>query len=258
MADLVITITGEGKSAAYTPNAYLVVNNSMVISAQTTTVSPGSIIECSAKKGSNGVARIVLDGTVVAESTASSTSAKYTLTANRNYTINLSVGTDAIITITSGIDPNDPMSPHDGHNTNVDSVAREIEGGTVNIGGVEHEIECGFVLVGGVSREIPFGPQTANVTITGSGAGRAWVTIDGKKYTGAATVEVPKGTALVASCTAATAIETYITLNGKTVKTGSGTIAYSMTVEEDTAVKLIGSEKVAGTYYRGRVEITTG
>lgn len=48
----------------------------------------------------------------------------------------------------------DPMAPHDGHNTNIGNVAREIESGTVLIGGTSREIESGTVLVNGVVREI--------------------------------------------------------------------------------------------------------
>lgn len=239
MADLVITITGAGKSAAYTPNAYLVVNNSMVISAQTATVSPGSTIECSAKKGSNGVARIVLDGTVVAESTASSTSAKYTLTANRNYTINLSVGTDAIITITSGIDPNDPMSPRDGHNTNVGQVAREILGGTVKINGVARELESGLVLVGGVAREIEFagGEVTVKITASISDASQMYVTINGIKYTSSITVDVPVGT--VVSCYAKRSYNglASIKVNGGQVASGA-TAKYDYEVTGNVEIKM--------------------
>lgn len=252
MADLVITITGAGKSAAYTPNAYLVVNNSMVISAQTATVSPGSTIECSAKKGSNGVARIVLDGTVVAESTASSTSAKYTLTANRNYTINLSVGTDAIITITSGIDPDDPMSPRDGHNTNVGQVAREILGGTVKINGVAGELKSGLVLVGGVAKEIEF---VATVSITGSGSLTVlYITIDGTKHTSADTVVVPVGT--IISCFAKHSYGNgYISLNGVTVASGtdaSGNAAsYEYEVTGNVTIKMTYSN-----YGGATIEIT--
>ena len=48
----------------------------------------------------------------------------------------------------------DPMAPHDGHNTNIGNVARQIESGTVLIDGVSREIESGTVLVNGVVREI--------------------------------------------------------------------------------------------------------
>lgn len=255
MADLVITITGEGKSAAYTPNAYLVVNNSMVISAQTATVSPGSTIECSAKKGSNGVARIVLDGTTVAESTASSTSAKYTLTANRNYTINLSVGTDAIITITSGSDPNDPMAPRDGHNTNVGNAAREIEGGTVKINGVAGELKSGLVLVSGVAKEIEFVGGDATVNITGSGnATSLYITIDGTKHTSAGTVVVPVGT--IISCYARNSYgNEYIRLNGATVASGTtasgGAASYEHEVTGNVTIKMTYS-----SYSDATIEIT--
>ena len=55
--------------------------------------------------------------------------------------------------------PPDPMAPHDGHNTNIGNVAREIERATALIGGVVRKIENGLALVNGVSREIAFAPD---------------------------------------------------------------------------------------------------
>lgn len=72
--------------------------------------------------------------------------------------------TCAITTETST--PPDPMAPHDGHNTNIGQVARQIEGGTVRLGGIGREIESGLVLANGVAREIEFDFDFGPVVLT--------------------------------------------------------------------------------------------
>ena len=145
------------------------------------------------------------------------------------------------------------------HNTLIGSTARENESGTMLIGGVLREIESGLALVNGVAREIAFTDDQATITITTEGSVRtyAWVIINETEYTSDTTVEVPKGTNIVMWCVTGTVIETEITLNGTVVNSGHGDLKYVMSVTEDTTIQLI-REKLAGTYIRGRIVITTG
>lgn len=144
----------------------------------------------------------------------------------------------------------DPMAPHDGHNTNVGNVAREIEGGTALIGGVLRETKSGLVLVNGVVREIAFGSSEATVTITGSGSSfYLYLTIDGTTYDTAATVVVPVGT--IISCYARRSSGNgSVVLNGTTVASGRPA-SYEYEVTGNVTIKLTYS-----SYSTAKIEIT--
>lgn len=135
------------------------------------------------------------------------------------------------------------------HNTLIGSTTGEIEGGTALIGGVLREIESGLVLAGGVAREIEFASEKQCVlTISlagayGSASGAknyAYVTINGKKYTSAASVEVPEGTQVTCFAKATGAgVTAIIKLNDTTVKSGKYTsIEYIHTVTKNTRYEL--------------------
>lgn len=151
-----------------------------------------------------------------------------------------------------------PMAPYDGHNTNIGSMAREIEGGTVKMNGVARELESGLVLVSGVAREISFGGGTVVITITGNGGNYANVQINGRTYTSAMVVEVETGTEAVFSATSQNGITRNITLNGTVVASNSTSspVTYTMEVIENITVELKYERVVANTY-RGVVNITT-
>lgn len=146
--------------------------------------------------------------------------------------------------------PPDPMAPHDGHNTNIGNVAREIEGCTGLIGGVLRDVESGLVLVGGVAREVEFAGGEATVTITGSGNDTyLYITIDGTKHTSASTVVVPVAT--IISCYARRSYGNgSILLNGTTVASGSPA-RYEYEVTGNVTIKLTYSP-----YGTASIEIT--
>lgn len=160
MAKAKITITGSGKSDAYTPYAFLYINNTVYTSAQVVEVELGTVCQCRVGRGTTGVVAILLDGNPVKEVTDTYGEAIYELTVNRNYTIELGVATGATINITTGAE----VASDDIHNSLIGGTAREIESGTVLIGGVLREIESGLVLVNGVAREIAFGSAKAKVS----------------------------------------------------------------------------------------------
>lgn len=260
MAKAKITITGSGKSDAYTPYAFLYINNTVYASAGVVEVELGTVCQCRVGRGTSGIVAVLLDGNKVKEVTDTYGEAIYELEVNRNYTIDLAVATGAIITITTGeeVTPDDPMAPYDGHNTNIGSMAREIEGGTVKMNGVARELESGLVLVSGVAREISFGGGTVVITITGNGGNYANVQINGRTYTSAMVVEVETGTEAVFSATSQNGITRNITLNGTVVASNSTSspVTYTMEVIENITVELKYERVVANTY-RGVVNITT-
>lgn len=96
----------------------------------------------------------------------------------------------------------DPMSPHDGHNTNISSVAREIDSGTVLIGGVVREIESGTVLIGGVAREIEFAKPVTVYTLTitqgsSENINAQNIEVNGTKYNSKTTLYIEEGTTVI-------------------------------------------------------------
>ena len=94
------------------------------------------------------------------------------------------------------------------------------------------------------------------VTITGSGSSSwCYVTINGTKYTSAASVKVESGATVQITVGGDVAKYCYVSLDGTNVLSGSGT--YTYTVTEDCSMKL--AMTVHETYYTcGSVEITTG
>lgn len=134
----------------------------------------------------------------------------------------------------------DPMAPKDSHNTNVGSVAYELESAVALVGGVAYELESGTVLTGGVAMEIPIMGK-CTVTITGTGqpasSGSCYVVIDGVQYTGAATVEVEEGTVM-------TVYTSRIYHNDALLSSGHTTSGYDYTITGDTEVVLTYSTKL--------------
>lgn len=242
MAKAKITITGSGKSDAYTPYAFLYINNTVYTSAQVVEVELGTVCQCRVGRGTTGVVAILLDGNPVKEVTDTYGEAIYELTVNRNYTIELGVATGATINITTGAE----VASDDIHNSLISGTAREIESGTALIGGVLREIESGLVLVNGVAREIAFKvePRTFNVTISGSTQPtRAKVEINGVEYSSAARLVVESGTELIAYAMSSAngRYTTQVNLNGTRVLTsssGSWFDTYTHVIESDVEVEL--------------------
>lgn len=134
----------------------------------------------------------------------------------------------------------DPMAPHDGHNTNIGQVARQIEGGTVRLGGIGREIESGLVLAGGVAREIAFGGGLPKLTIKGSGdANNCYVKVGGSSgelhYT-EKTIEVEAGTVLYCRIASTSSSGAKITLNGTSVGSGTSAKTYNYTIQGNVTV----------------------
>ena len=134
------------------------------------------------------------------------------------------------------------------HNTNIGGVTGEIDGMTVNIGGVVREVESGIVLVGGVAREITFASaKMCVVTIVPIGnydasynkKDHAYVTINGKRYTSSATIEVPEGTQVICFVKSTGAGNATIKLNDTVVKSVKRASAeYTHTVTKNTRYEL--------------------
>lgn len=189
-----------------------------------------------------------------------------TISSTEDYTILATSDVEVALTFTwSGIKGTitvkltNPMLPHDGHNTNIGQVAREIEGGTIRLSAVVREIESGITLAGGVAREILFSGGTVVITITGDGGKYASVQIGGSTYTSAMVIEVEAGTEVVFSAASETGITKRIILNGTTVASNEAStpVTYTMDAIEDMTVALK-YERVIGNAYRGEVSITTG
>lgn len=141
----------------------------------------------------------------------------------------------------------DPMTPYDGHNTNIGNVAREIDTGDVLLGGVGREIESGLVLVNGVVREIDF-VGTVPVSITGGGDSKGTyihVIYDGVKYVPVTEIQVPIGG--VIGCYLSTAgwaaARSGIYLNGvEKYRAGYGTTyTYYHTITGPTTIDIRGN-----------------
>lgn len=226
-----VTITGSGDSSL----CYVTVNGQNYTSAATLAVDNGTEIVCYASSAIAG-GEITVNG----ESVATGSPARYTLTVTANVEIALTNGgfSKSTIAITYEI-VTDPMAPHDGHNTNINSTACQLESGTVLLNGVACEIELGMTLVGGVAYEIPFGPSVCTIKITGTGSTNAfaatYVKIDGTSYAADATLEVPSGT--VIECKAgASAYTGGVYVNGvKMIDCGS---TYNYTVTKSINISL--------------------
>lgn len=111
------------------------------------------------------------------------------------------------------------------HKALIGGVGRGLTGGRCLVNGVGHKIAKGRTLVGGVGYDVAFGPEATAIAITGTGnSSRCFVTIDGAKYTSAATLTVPAGT--VVACTVSYTIN-QVEANGTVVLSRSGTYEYT-------------------------------
>lgn len=140
------------------------------------------------------------------------------------------------------------------HNTLMGSTSREIEGGTVLIGGVVREVDSGMTLVGGVVRDIAFVKEVYTITISGSGAGYANVTIDGQTYNSSTTLSVLEGTEITFNIKSNNgAAYSYLYINEKLIdQVVNGSKTYSMAVPHDMTIQL--------TYqstYNGVIRVST-
>lgn len=216
------TVTASGTfSASY---GYFTINGTKYYAAGTWTFDskPAITIKTSANGGASyaGNCKITVNGETV--STGSNT---YTLeTDDDTIDIVFTEGTyssrkyySAAVTTSQS----DPMAPKDSHNTNVGSVAYQIESGTVRFGGAAYEIESGMTLVNGVAYEIPLAKKMYTASLN---LGSAVVTINGTEYTGSGssgtfTLELPEGTVL--SITTKAGKSAAVKLNNITVATGN-------------------------------------
>ena len=155
----------------------------------------------------------------------------------------------------------DPLAPHDGHNTNIGQVAREIEVGKVLLGGVAGEIKSGFALVSGVNREVGFPEDPVVITITGTGSkSSCYAKIGETKYAREATVEVEPGTEIILHANGADGSITggnigAIEINGTEVTTSNN--EYSYTVEKNVKIELDYSNSSA-YLYKNYIYVTEG
>lgn len=144
--------------------------------------------------------------------------------------------------------PSDPMTPKDGHNTNIGGAANEVEAGTTLLDGVEIEIESGIVLSGGVGREIKFGPDKFTVTLGATtNKSRAYVTVGGTEYTDTATIEAESGTELVVYAKKTSSRNTFVYLNDDLVLTAESQYffsEYKLVIESDITVEITGTTVV--------------
>ena len=100
-------------------------------------------------------------------------------------------------------------------------------------------------------------PNGATITIklgTPYSATYAYVTIDGVKYTDAATVVVPYGTEVLATVAKASSGMASISLDGTNVKTDQGTYTY---VADKSATITMSREGTSSRNYRGVIAIVT-
>ena len=148
----------------------------------------------------------------------------------------------------------DPMAPHDGHNTNIGNVAREIDAGTTLIGGVSRDIKSGTVLVSGVLREIEFGFEPSVFTVELKGTfnnSYAYVTINGEKYVSSMTIDVEEGTEIdVRVDYESTSYMSSITLNGDFVSR----LNYTLTVTGNVVINSRVGNATSWPY--GAIDIT--
>lgn len=155
MATYTVNITGSLNSSY----AYATLNGTKTTTTGTNTYTSKPTIDVyvsSSRSSLRSSCKVTLNGTTVKSGYGS-----YTADIGDADTVNIQFnavtsGSYTYYTCDITTEISDPMAPHDGHNTNIGSVAREIEGGTALIGGVGREFESGLVLVGGVSREIEF------------------------------------------------------------------------------------------------------
>lgn len=143
--------------------------------------------------------------------------------------------------------PENPMAPHDGHNTNIEQVAREIEAGAALIGGVSRGIESGLVLIGGVAREIEIVETVQMFTVEILSAvassydselfGYGNVIVNGVTYNTytSATIEVELGMEINLSGTGVYEYVVYI--DGARVASGAGSIDYSFTINNAVRIE---------------------
>lgn len=234
-----VTITGSGDSE----KCYARINGTTYSGASTVTVNDGDEIYCYVGTSYLSTAKIKFNGTTV----VSANNSEYTFTVVNDVQIALSYVRFGGISITITMsEPEDPTKPGDRHNTLNNGAACDIEGGTVLIGGTVYEIEKGEVLIGGTEYEIPFKGGKYTVTISGSPSETyAYANINGTKiyqtgeyqYNEMPTIEVYVGKE-DSTCR--------ITLNGETVKSGTGTytlaivaknVAITMTKEKPYAYR---------------------
>lgn len=130
------------------------------------------------------------------------------------------------------------------HKVLINGTEYSMAGGTVMLGGVEYELESGMALVGGVEREITFQQKPVTITVTignvaiGANVGDyAYITVNGKKYYEAITLEVEKGTEMVCYANGYRNNTSYIYVNGTKVASG-GPAKYTYTVNKNISVTL--------------------
>lgn len=130
--------------------------------------------------------------------------------------------------------------------TMIGGTAYDVKPGSVMIGGTVYTIKEGKTMVDGTAYSIKFESDVV-VTITGDGSSaKAHVTINGTKYTSAATITVPAGTEIY--CYAKYYIGSGgVYLNGSRL----GVSEYTFNAESDVSIAL-----TAATTY-GKAEITT-
>lgn len=157
----------------------------------------------------------------------------------------------------------DPMTPHDGHNTNIGSVAYEVNGVIALIGGVLREVEIGKTLLGGVGRDIVFErvipepePTVGTITLTGTGVNNvAYATFNGTTaYSGTYEYDLP----LALTVRIGGGPGAWIKVNGETVKSGGSygsALTYSITTESKKVSIVFSREAPYGQYYY-RADVT--
>lgn len=143
----------------------------------------------------------------------------------------------------------DPMTPHDGHNTNIGNVAREIEAGTTLVDGVSREIESGLVLVGGVQREIALKKNTFMVGVSGIAPLKNCYHAEmGGSILQIGAVEVDEGTAIKCVAYDSSGYKLgKISLNGTVVASGATTVAHTIMVESNVSICLYSVPRSNGT-----------
>ena len=90
------------------------------------------------------------------------------------------------------------ITPKEGHNVLIEGTTYAITGGYALVGGTAYELKGGKTLVGGTVYEVAL-ESKITVNITGSGSSLySYVTINGTKYSSAATIECEPGTTITA------------------------------------------------------------
>ena len=117
-----------------------------------------------------------------------------------------------------------------GHGTLVDGTQRLVTAGLDLIDGVQRKQKKGLTLVDGVQRDILFSGGTITVEISGTlHASYGYVTINGEIISSAGSYEYNKPLEISVTVSAATVSgqgSCYVTKNGTSVKTGSGTYTF--------------------------------